>query len=117
MVEIKNYLSYDGLKLYEELIKKYIATADEAVLNQILGELDPDNDATTIAAFNKFIKNVKGTAGTALQEITKGTDGDFVTTTVSKKEGTTQSVAVSVKTAAISGTEEGLVKASDARNE
>ena len=115
MVDIKNYLSYDGLKLYDELIKQYIATADKAVLNQILGELDPDNDATTIAALNELIKNVTGTAGTALQEITKGTDGDFVTTTVSKKEGTTQSVAVSVKTAALDGTEDGLVKASDAR--
>lgn len=39
MVEIKNYLSYEGLKLYDELIKQYIATADEAVLNQILGSI------------------------------------------------------------------------------
>ena len=117
MVEIKNYLSYEGLALYDELIKKYIATADEAVLNQILGSIK-DGDATTIAALNELIKNVKGTAGTALQQITVGDDGDFVTTTVSEKgEGTTQSVAVSVKTAAISGTEDGLVKASDARTE
>ena len=116
MVEVKNYLSYDGLKLYDELIKKYIATADGAVLNQILGVLDPDTDATTIAELNKLIRTVTGTAGTALQEITKGTDGQFVTTTVSEKgEGTTQSVAVSVTTAALSGTEDGLVTASDAR--
>jgi hypothetical protein len=117
MVEIKNYLSYDGLKLYDELIKKYIATADEAVLNQILGELDP-TDAKTIAELNDLIKSASGTAGTALQEITVGTDGQFVTTTVSEKgEGTTQSVAVSVKTATITGTEDGLVTASDARTE
>ena len=118
MVEIKNYLSYDGLKLYDELIKKYIATADEAVLNQILGELDSDNDATTIAALNELIRTIAGTAGTALQEITKGTDGEFVTTTVSEKgEDNTQSVAVSVTTAALDGTEDGLVTASDARTE
>lgn len=117
MVEIKNYLSYEGLKLYDELIKKYIATADEAVLNQILGQLDP-TDAKTIAELNDLIAAAAGTAGTALQQITVGTDGQFVTTTVSEKgEGTTQSVAVSVKTAVISGTEDGLVTASDARTE
>ena len=49
MVEVKNYLSYDGLKLYDELIKKYIASADEAVLNQILGDLESDADPKTIA--------------------------------------------------------------------
>jgi hypothetical protein len=43
MVEVKNYLSYDGLSLYDDLIKQYIATADEAILNQILGELDPSD--------------------------------------------------------------------------
>lgn len=115
MVEIKNYLSYDGLKLYDELIKQYIATADEAVLNQILGELDP-TDAKTIAELNDLIAAATGTAGTALQQITVGTDGQFVTTTVTPKgEGTTQSVAVSVKTATLDGTEDGLVTASDAR--
>lgn len=115
MVDIKNYLSYDGLKLYDELIKQYIATADEAVLNQILGEIK-EGDAETIAALNELVRTVTGTAGTALQEITKGADGQFVTTTVSEKgTGTTQSVAVSVKTAALTGTEDGLVTASDAR--
>lgn len=117
MVEIKNYLSLDGLKLYDELIKKYIATADEAILAQITGQLDP-TDAKTIAELNDLIAAASGTADTALQQITVGTDGQFVTTTVTPKgEGTTQSVAVSVKTAAISGTEDGLVKASDARTE
>lgn len=117
MAEIKNYLSYDGLKLYDGLIKQYIATADEAVLNQILGQLDP-NDKTTIAELNDLIAAANGTAGTALQQITVGTDGQFVTTTVTPKgEGTTQSVAVSVKTAALTGEEDGLVTASDARTE
>ena len=117
MVEIKNYLSLDGLKLYDELIKKYIATADEAILAQITGQLDP-TDAKTIAELNDLIATASGTAGTALQQITVGTDGQFVTTKVTPKgEGTTQSVAVSVKTAAISGTEDGLVTASDARTE
>ena len=115
MVDIKNYLSYDGLKLYDELIKQYIATADEAVLNQILGGIK-DGDATTIAALNELVRTVTGTAGTALQEITKGTDGQFVITTVSEKdENNTQSVSVSVKTATLDGTEDGLVTASDAR--
>ena len=118
MVEIKNYLSLDGLKLYDELIKKYIATADEAVLNQILGDLKSDADPKTIAELNALIKDVTGTAGTALQGITKGKDGDFVTTTVGTKgEDKTQSVAVSVKTAALTDTEDGLVTASDARTE
>ena len=115
MADIKNYLSYDGLKLYDGLIKQYIATADEAVLNQILGQLDP-SDVTTIAELNDLISAAAGTAGTALQQITVGTDGQFVTTTVSEKgDGTTQSVAVSVKTAALDSAEDGLVTASDAR--
>ena len=51
-----------------------------------------------------------------MQEITKGTDGDFVLTTVTQKGADNkQSVAVSVKTAALTGTEDGLVTASDAR--
>ena len=115
MADIKNYLSYEGLKLYDGLIKQYLATADEAVLNQILGQLDPA-DAKTIAELNDLIAAAAGTAGTALQQITVGTDGQFVTTTVTPKgEGTTQSVAVSVKTAALDSTEDGLVTASDAR--
>lgn len=117
MVEIKNYLSYEGLSLYDELIKQYIATADEAVLNQILGELDP-TDAKTIAELNDLIAAATGTAGTALQQITVGTDGQFVTTTVTPKgEGTTQAVSVSVKTATLAGEDDGLVTASDARTE
>lgn len=117
MADIKNYLSYEGLKLYDGLIKQYLATADEAVLNQILGQLDP-TDVKTIAELNDLISAAAGTAGTALQQITVGTDGQFVTTTVTPKgEGTTQSVAVSVKTAALTGTEDGLVTASDARTE
>lgn len=117
MADIKNYLSYEGLALYDGLIKQYIATADEAVLNQILGQLDP-TDAKTIAELNDLIATASGTAGTALQQITVGTDGQFVTTTVSEKgDGTTQSVAVSVKTATLDGTENGLVTASDARTE
>lgn len=115
MAEIKNYLSYEGLKSYDGLIKQYIATADVVVLNKILGQLDP-TDAKTIAELNDLIAAATGTAGTALQQITVGTDGQFVTTTVSAKgEGTTQSVAVSVKTAALTDTEDGLVTASDAR--
>lgn len=115
MAEIKNYLSYEGLKSYDGLIKQYIATADEAVLNQILGQLDP-TDAKTIAELNDLIAAATGAAGTALQQITVGNDGQFVTTTVTPKgEGTTQSVAVSVKTAALTGEEDGLVTASDAR--
>lgn len=117
MAEIKNYLSYEGLKSYDALIKQYIATADEAVLNQILGQLDP-TDAKTIAELNDLIAAATGTAGTALQQITVGTDGQFVTTSVTPKgEGTTQSIAVSVKTAALTGAEDGLVTASDARTE
>ena len=115
MADIKNYLSYEGLALYDGLIKQYLATADEAVLNQITGKLDP-TDAKTIEELNDLIATAAGTAGTALQQITVGTDGQFVTTTVSEKGGgTTQSVAVSVKTATLTGTENGLVTASDAR--
>lgn len=60
-----------------------------------------------------------GKADTALQSIIKGTDGSYVTTTVSAKgSGTSQSVGVAVKVQAInsaSASAKGLLEASDAK--
>lgn len=55
-------------------------------------------------------------ADTALQSITKGTDGSYVTTTVGAKSGNSQSIATKVTVQAIStasSTAKGLAEASD----
>ena len=56
-------------------------------------------------------------ASTALQSISKGTDGQYVTTTVGTKSNNNQTVAVSVTTANVStsGTTDGLAVASDVK--
>lgn len=57
-------------------------------------------------------------AETALQSITKGTDGSYVTTTVGAKSGNTQSIATKVTVQAISSassTAKGLAEASDVK--
>lgn len=59
-----------------------------------------------------------GRADTALQSITKGTDGSYVTTTVGAKSGTSQSIATKVTVQAIStasSTAKGLAEASDVK--
>ena len=57
-------------------------------------------------------------ADTALQSITKGTDGSYVTTTVGAKSGNSQSIATKVTVQAIStasSTAKGLAEASDVK--
>ena len=57
-------------------------------------------------------------ADSALQSITKGTDGSYVTTTVGAKSGNTQSIATKVTVQAIStasSTAKGLAEASDVK--
>lgn len=52
MAETKNYLSYEGLQLYDESIKKYIATEFQETIDQmlaiqletIIGEPTDEND-------------------------------------------------------------------------
>ena len=59
-----------------------------------------------------------GKADSALQSITKGTDGSYVTTTVGAKSGNTQSIATKVTVQAIStasSTAKGLAEASDVK--
>lgn len=59
-----------------------------------------------------------GKADTALQSITKGTDGSYVTTTVGAKSDNTQSIATKVTVQAISSassTAKGLAEASDVK--
>lgn len=60
-----------------------------------------------------------GKADTALQSITKGTDGSYVTTTVGAKSGNTQSIATKVTVQAIStasSTAKGLAEANDVKS-
>ena len=63
----KKYLNLVGLQKYDELIKQYIATADTAILNQILGEVGND-DPKTIAALNEAIKALQGTDHTHINK-------------------------------------------------
>lgn len=65
-----------------------------------------------------FATAAQGTAASsALQSISRGTDGNYVTTTVGTKTNNNQTVAVSVTTANVStsGTTDGLAVASDVK--
>ena len=76
------------------------------------------NNAVTVGSTTK-LQNAVASAETALQGIEKGTDGEFVTTTIgAKDENNKQTVAVSVTTQDITGAtaeKDGLAVASDVK--
>ena len=77
---------------------------------------------TTVGGVSDRVATLEGLTGTttsALQEITSGTDGSYVTTTIGKKtEDKKQSVGVAVKVQEVSGASannKGLAEASDVK--
>ena len=113
----------DGFKLsgVQEAINEAVANKNVSASGETgdnaLVTASATNNAVTVGSTEK-LQNAVAAAETALQGIEKGTDGDFVTTTIgAKDENNKQTVAVSVTTAAVAGSEttDGLATASDVK--
>ncbi len=130
-----------GIDGGENSISDRVEALETGLANEVSARTDADSthtaniaqNATNIAAINTKLGEgfseqstvasqlaaVKGTADTALQSISKGTDGTYVTTTVGEKgQGTTQTVGVAVTVQAMSTADAshmGLAEASDVK--
>lgn len=92
---------------------------DTRSLNTVHGAKAFAKDYANSLAGNYATSTQGGKADTALQSITKGTDGDYVTTTVGAKSNNSQSVATKVTVQPISSASskaKGLAEASDVKS-
>lgn len=115
-------VSANGLKVSG--VSSAIATAK----SEVIGTSSDTASANTVYGAKAYADSLAGnyataaqgtTADSALQSISKGTDGTYVTTTIgSKDSNNNQTVAVAVTTATIanSGTTDGLATAADVKS-
>ena len=94
------------------------ASTDAASADTINGAKKYADDAVAAVAGNYATKAQGEKADSALQSVSKGTDGDYVTTTIGAKANNDQAISVAVKTANVStsGTNDGLAVASDVKS-
>lgn len=112
----------DGLKVTG------ISTKISETKSEVIGKSSDNSTANTVygakayaeALAKNYATAAQGEkADSALQSITKGTDGSYVTTTVGAKSGNSQSIATSVTVQAInsaSSAAKGLAEASDVKS-
>lgn len=110
----------DGFKLsgVQEAINTAVSNKNVSAEGDTYVTAKASDNKVTVAA-SESTKTSLGKADTALQEVTKGTDGEFVTTTIGAKTDNKQSVAVSVKTVDVTGAtaeNDGLAVASDVKS-
>lgn len=93
-------------------------SGDAAAANTIYGAKAYADNAVSTAAGNYATAAQGATADSALQTISHGTDGDYVTTTIGTKANNNQTVGVAVTIqpiASASASSQGLVEASDVK--
>ena len=105
-----------GVKAYADEVAAAVAVSAEGETGDgALVSADDANNMITVGSTQK-LKDAVAAAETALQTISKGTDGTYVTTTVSDKgSGTTQTVGVAVTVADLSAETKGLAEATDVK--
>ena len=94
------------------------ASTDESSANTVYGAKKYADEAVAAVAGN-YASAAQGTkADSALQSVSKGTDGDYVTTTIGAKANNDQAISVAVTTANVStsGQNDGLAVASDVKS-
>lgn len=118
------FLSVSSTGLKVSGVSSAIATAK----SEVIGASNDAANADTVNGAKAYANSLAGnyataaqgaTADTALQSISKGTDGTYVTTTIGTKDSSNnQTVAVAVTTATVanSGTTDGLATAADVKS-